>query len=135
MQARVGHGVRAHEPFQIADYEAAGVPHAVAMLGSDIHQMGEKLAGARLHATFAAVARAAGIDISASQPEPLSIVLTPRWLLVTPRSKDRHGAVGLNSIGYAGMLLAKGPEAMQQLSEPGAALAALAACSTAGVGK
>jgi len=132
MRVKLGRGARPHEPFHIADYQAAGVKHAVAMLGSDIHHMGAGLAGERLHATFTAVARAAGVDVAAEKPQALSIVLTSRWMLVAPRTKDKHGAVGLNSVGYAGMLLAKGSAALQQLSEPGAALAALAACSSDG---
>ncbi len=129
MRVKVGQHVRANEPFFIEDYSRAGVQHAVALLGTDIHQMGFQAAGERLASTFTALAASAGIDTAATEPQALSIVLTPRWLLVAPRSKDKHGAIGLNSIAYAGMLLAKGTQALQQLSEPGAALAALAACS------
>ncbi|KAJ3294164.1 bifunctional AP-4-A phosphorylase/ADP sulfurylase [Borealophlyctis nickersoniae] len=46
---------------------------------------------------------------SANKPEPPSynVVFTSDWMLVVPRRQEKYDQISINSVGFAGMLLAK----------------------------
>ena len=115
-------------PLTITAYARAGIPHALAYLGQGVHLQGGSQAGAYLETIFESLAAAAGAITDGSAA--YSLLLTRRWMLVVPRCAGRQGAVEVNSLGYAGFLLARGGSAADELSAgPTAALDVLRACA------
>ncbi len=47
-----------------------------------------------------------------------NLLLTRRWMMVVPRTRERWGPVSVNAVGFAGLLLARG-DAGEALSEAG----------------
>lgn len=50
-----------------------------------------------------------------NQPGPYNLLLTQRWMLLIPRSQESYATIQVNSLGFAGALLVRNFEQMQQL--------------------
>lgn len=46
-------------------------------------------------------------------------MLTPRWMLLVPRTQHMYLGVGVNALGFIGALLARGDEAMLAIKTAG----------------
>ena len=82
-----------------------------------------------LHALYLRMLSAAGLSGDRTrQTGPYNLVLTRRWMLLVPRSKEHFGPVSVNALGFAGSLFVRGEEQMQALRSAGpmAVLAAVA---------
>jgi sulfate adenylyltransferase (ADP) / ATP adenylyltransferase len=54
-----------------------------------------------------------------SQAGPYNLCLTREWMLAVPRSREYHGRISINSIGYAGGLLVKDEAELEVVREVG----------------
>lgn len=79
----------------------------------------EREAGAaqRLHALYLELLAAAGIESvrvhgEVRQSAPYNLLLTRRWMLLVPRSKEHFGPISVNALGYAGSLFVRDEEQM-----------------------
>lgn len=53
----------------------------------------------------------------AQQSGAYNLLATRRWILVVPRSQEAHGAIAVNSLGFAGSLFVRTPEQLALLKE------------------
>ncbi len=53
------------------------------------------------------------------QSGPYNLLLTRRWILLIPRSKEFFESISINAIGFAGALLARNPEEMDLINKTG----------------
>ena len=74
---------------------------------------------------------------AANEPErqcgPYNLLVTRRWMLLVPRSREHFGAVSINSLGYAGSLFVRNEGELRALRESGP-LAVLRAVGLPAVG-
>jgi ATP adenylyltransferase len=78
----------------------------------------EKDSGASLHARYRQLLHAAGLSVEASPGSqaataPYNLLMTRRWMLLVPRSRECFDGISINALGFAGAFLVKD---MQQLS-------------------
>lgn len=59
---------------------------------------------------------ASGIDL---QSGPYCLLATRKWLLLVPRSREFFGSISVNSLGYAGALLVRNEEQLQEVRAAG----------------
>lgn len=63
---------------------------------------------------------AIGLDLLQPMPNrPYNLLLTRRWMLAVPRSQEGYQGISVNSLGFAGSLLVKNAEQLQQLRQLG----------------
>jgi len=53
------------------------------------------------------------------RPAPYNLLVTRRWMLTVPRSRERFGTISINALGFAGSLFVRDGEEMQDLREAG----------------
>ena len=104
-------------------------PGAAAALDPDLWN--SNAIGACLHETAAALLMRCGRNPAA--PGSFNLLFTRDWMLAVPRSRRKFKGVSVNSLGYAGALIAKSDAALATLAEPGP-LAILRAAAGADVG-
>jgi ATP adenylyltransferase len=50
---------------------------------------------------------------------PYNLLMTREWMMVIPRSQESYKNISINSLGFAGALLVRNPEQMEQLKQIG----------------
>lgn len=60
-----------------------------------------------------------GPSVSALQSGPYNLLLTRRWMLLVPRSRECYRTISVNALGFAGALLVKDERQMQALKRAG----------------
>jgi sulfate adenylyltransferase (ADP) / ATP adenylyltransferase len=55
----------------------------------------------------------------ALRPAPYNLLVTRRWMLAVPRSRERFGTISINALGFAGSLFVRDEEELQDLREAG----------------
>jgi len=53
------------------------------------------------------------------RPAPYNLLVTRRWMLAVPRSRERFGTISINALGFAGSLFVRDEEELQDLREAG----------------
>ena len=53
------------------------------------------------------------------ETQPYNFLLTRRWMLVVPRSREHWRGISINALGFAGSLLVRNHDELDQLSEAG----------------
>jgi ATP adenylyltransferase len=53
------------------------------------------------------------------RPAPYNLLVTRRWMLAVPRSRERFGTISVNALGFAGSLFVRDEEEMRDLREAG----------------
>jgi ATP adenylyltransferase len=53
------------------------------------------------------------------RPTPYNLLVTRRWMLAVPRSRERFGTISINALGFAGSLFVRDEEEMQDLRDAG----------------
>ncbi|MEB3308645.1 MAG: phosphorylase [Snowella sp.] len=56
---------------------------------------------------------------SPEKPDPYNLLMTREWMMVIPRSQDSYQGISINSLGFAGALLVRNGEQMEQLKQIG----------------
>jgi len=88
----------------------------------------EQRAAERLEELYAAQLAAIGVVDEdaprAANDEPLrpaayNLLVTRRWMLAVPRSRERFGTISINALGFAGSLFVRDEEEMQDLRDAG----------------
>ena len=51
------------------------------------------------------------------RPAPYNLLVTRRWMLRVPRSRERFGTISINALGFAGSLFVRDEEEMQDLRD------------------
>jgi ATP adenylyltransferase len=107
------------EPF-VADGLSFG--HAVAFLGESM-QVPSTLGGRDLHEIYQRLLVAAQLPnaphVNGSESS-YNVLLTQKWMMVVPRTAEQFGGVFVNSVGFAGYMLLKGPTAYETIEGLGA---------------
>ena len=72
----------------------------------------EKDSGASLHAWYRKVLHAAGLSVDATsgshgQTAPYNLLMTRKWMLVVPRSRECFHGISVDALGFVGMFLVK----------------------------
>jgi ATP adenylyltransferase len=66
---------------------------------------------------------AVGIDSSndwkGEQTAAYNLLCTQRWMMIVPRSQEKYAGISVNSLGFAGSLLVKNKEKLEQLKQLG----------------
>jgi ATP adenylyltransferase len=50
---------------------------------------------------------------------PYNLLVTRRWMLAVPRSRERFDSISVNALGFAGSLFVRDAAEMQRLREAG----------------
>lgn len=67
---------------------------------------------------YDALLQAVGLPIDhPKQAGPYNLLVTRRWMLLIPRSQESFASIQVNSLGFAGALLVRTKDQMQQLKE------------------
>ena len=53
------------------------------------------------------------------QPAPYNLLVTRRWMLAVPRSREKFGTTSLNALAFAGSLFVRDEEEMQDVRDAG----------------
>lgn len=83
-------------------HEDANLPwqHRFVMLPADID-------GASLLTAFTHACEALNIHPEAGRMPPYNLLVTRRWLLLVPRSREDHAGISVNALGFAGSLFVR----------------------------
>jgi ATP adenylyltransferase len=88
-----------------------------------VHSMitldGSRLGGhraAELHQLYRHACAAVGVH---DETQPYNLLLTRRWMLVIPRSREDWRGMSINALGFAGSLLVRNRGELDQLKEEG----------------
>ncbi len=81
-------------------------------------------AGNSLYTLYRALLDAAGLrgsdaDGDVRQSAPYNLLITRRWMLLVPRSRECFADLSINALGYAGSLFVKDDEAFEALQQAG----------------
>ena len=79
----------------------------------------EELYAAQLRRSARRRGRSARGERRAVRPAPYNLLVTRRWMLVVPRSRERFGTISINALGFAGSLFVRDEDEMQDLREAG----------------
>jgi ATP adenylyltransferase len=88
----------------------------------------EEQAAERLEELYAAQLAAIGVlnedaphaaNDEPMRPAPYNLLVTRRWMLTVPRSRERFGTISVNALGFAGSLFVRDEEEMQDVRDAG----------------
>jgi sulfate adenylyltransferase (ADP) / ATP adenylyltransferase len=99
--------------------DALPFQHRCALLGNVPDADGDAsatAAGAALVHLYGQMMAELGLSVP---PPSYNLLLTQRWMLLVPRTRSDDGPVSVNSLGFAGTFLVKGPDALQALRDTG----------------
>lgn len=98
--------------------------HAFARLDPPLFEERERAAD-RMHELYDAAMAAIGVaeeGAANDEPErtrPYNLLVTRRWMLAVPRSRERFDSISVNALGFAGSMFVRDAAAMQRLREAG----------------
>lgn len=75
--------------------------------------------GPTLGEAFARACAALDMQPRAGSMPPYNLLVTRRWLLVVPRSREHHAGIPVNALGFAGSLFVRRPEQIEDVRELG----------------
>lgn len=55
--------------------------------------------------------------LNANTETAYNFLMTREWMLIVPRKQERFGSIGINSLGFAGALLVRNQEELQQVKQ------------------
>jgi len=100
-------------PTSAGTVEGLPFAHAVVSLkGSATRASGASL----LHTRYLELLEAIGID---DRSRPYNLLVTRRWMMVVPRSREHWGSVSVNALGFAGSLLVRDNVQLERLRRHG----------------
>lgn len=82
-------------------------------------QLPETIDGAILRDAFSSACEALGIRPAAGGMPPYNLLLTRRWLLVVPRSREHYAGISVNALGFAGSLFVRHAEQIEEVRQLG----------------
>ena len=91
------------------------LPFAHSLITLDGSPLGSHRA-AELERLYAQACAAVGVH---DETQPYNFLLTRRWMLVVPRSREHWHGISINALGFAGSLLVRNYNELDQLNETG----------------
>ena len=91
------------------------LPFVHSMIILDGSRIGEYRA-VELHQLYRSACAAVGVH---DETQPYNLLLTRRWMLVVPRSREDWRGMSINALGFAGSLLVRTSSELDQLQEVG----------------
>ena len=84
----------------------------------------EKNSGASLHASYCKLLRAAGLSVDATSGShtstaPYNLLVTRKWMLLVPRSRECFEGISINALAFAGAFLVKNRREFETLRRLG----------------
>lgn len=76
-------------------------------------------AAAYSHGLYIAMLAAVGFDARVAEPPPYNLLVTRRYMLLIPRTRDRFGTVSVNALGFAGSFFVPDTERLQAIQRAG----------------
>ena len=104
--------------------------HALARFPWDLWQQPDK-AASTAHRLYRESLATVGMDADASDPGAYNLLVTRRWMLLVPRSREHFESISLNALAFAGSLFVRDPSQLKRLEQEGP-LAALSATTFPG---
>lgn len=97
--------------------------HALSWLNEELPN-DAAAAGDSLHTLYRVLLAAAGlrgVDTHGEdrQSAPYNLLVTRRWMLLVPRSRECFGTLSINALGYAGSLFVRGDDEFETLRRAG----------------
>jgi len=97
--------------------------HAFALFEPKLFEVPAR-AAERMSELYAAQMAAIGVtdDVAANDPgqtPPYNLLVTRRWMLAVPRSREKFDAISVNALGFAGSLFVRDETEMRALREAG----------------
>jgi ATP adenylyltransferase len=91
---------------------------------SAITDIPSEMAARTLHQMYRLMLQQVGMNSFTEREEtlqsgPYNLLFTRRWMLLVPRSKEFFESISINSLGFAGALLARNPEEMDLIMKKG----------------
>ncbi|MGF1459329.1 MAG: phosphorylase [Leptolyngbyaceae cyanobacterium] len=113
-----------HPPFLAQCEASCQLPlpfrHGVSPLRGLWTNQADAAVGQTLHERYRALMTSLGIDPAAAQPNaPYNLLITREWMMAVRRSHPSYQGINVNSLGYAGWLLVKSTEQLEQLRQIG----------------
>ncbi|MDZ3838292.1 MAG: hypothetical protein U0S49_13065 [Rhodospirillales bacterium] len=98
-----------------------GLPfrHALLALGGRADAADLDRGYRRLFAATGLAAADAAVRADARPAMPYNLLLTRRWMLIVPRSREQVGGIGVNALGYAGSLFVHDEAQMATVARTG----------------
>jgi ATP adenylyltransferase len=98
--------------------------HAFALLDPLLFEDRERAAERMLELYDAAMDAIEVVEEGAANDEPkrmapYNLLVTRRWMLAVPRSRERFDSISVNALGFAGSLFVRDAAEMQRLREAG----------------
>jgi ATP adenylyltransferase len=95
--------------------------HAFALLDPPLFEDRERAADRMRELYDAAIGEIGVMEEGAANdaPNPYNLLLTRRWMLAVPRSRERFDSISVNALGFAGSLFVRDAAEMQRLREAG----------------
>lgn len=96
--------------------------HAVAPLPETAWRPGgpAERAAQAMALAYRALARRAGLALTPGEPTaPYNLLVTRRWIMVVPRSRERFDGVSVNALGFAGSLLVRDRDQLETIRRHG----------------
>jgi ATP adenylyltransferase len=98
--------------------------HAFALLDPPLFRDRERAADRMLELYDAAMEAIGVMEEGAANDEPkrtapYNLLVTRRWLLAVPRSREKFGSISVNALGFAGSLFVRDDAEMRRLREAG----------------
>lgn len=59
------------------------------------------------------------VSLNLQEPQAYNFLMTREWMMVIPRSQESYADISVNSLGFAGALLVRNAEQMEQLKQIG----------------
>ncbi len=75
----------------------------------------ETIAALALQAAFSTACALLGLPATADPMPPYNLLIDRAWLLLVPRSREKHNGISVNALGYAGSLFVRNPEQIDAL--------------------
>jgi ATP adenylyltransferase len=84
----------------------------------------EKNSGASLHASYRKLLRAAGLSVDATSGSHMptaryNLLVTRKWKLLVPRSRECFEGISINALAFAGAFLVKDNQQLETLRRVG----------------
>lgn len=71
------------------------------------------------HKVYVAMLSAVGFDPALPEPPPYNLLVTRRYMLLIPRTRDRFGTVPVNALGFAGSFFVPDTERLEAIRRAG----------------
>jgi ATP adenylyltransferase len=95
--------------------------HAFALLEPALFEDRVRAAD-RMLELYGAAMEAIGVEEDGAAndaPQPYNLLVTRRWMLAVPRSREKFGSISVNALGFAGSLFVRDDAEMARLREVG----------------